>query len=151
MTRKPDPKKEEQKILIRKLRKTPKYRKWKKKILRRDGWSIVDKGIQVHHKKELTHLLNDNNITKLEQALSCYELWRINNGVTLKRGEHFILTKLRRYKYLTKGFVDFIHEWLKTSQIRLSETHTCGYLEYCSMRPATTKLGSKREHTTHTI
>lgn len=130
MSRKKDPNTELQKALIRKLRKHPKYLKWKKKILDRDGWTIYDKGIQVHHKKEISHILNDNNIKTIDQALSCSELWEIGNGITLKRGEHFILTKLKRYKYLTKGFVELLEQWLNSCLVRTSSTSTCGYLGY---------------------
>ena len=109
-----DPRREEQKKLIRKLRKCEKYLTWKKCVLRRDGWSEKDKGIQVHHHpKDISRLLDEYKILTVEQALKCSDLWSLDIGISLTRGEHYIITKLRRYKYLTEGFRKLIKSWFE--------------------------------------
>lgn len=118
MSRPKDPRVEEQKKLIRKLRKHPQYLKWKEKVLKRDGWSKKDKGIQVHHLVEISTLLHDNDVKSVEAALKCETLWLIDLGITLTRGEHFIMTKLRRYKYLTEGFITILETWLNECKYR---------------------------------
>lgn len=110
--RKKDPRTEETKRLIRKLRKHPRYLSWKRHVLAKDGWTEEDKKIQVHHKKELSSLLWEYDIRTVDEALECDALWKVSLGITLSRGEHFIMTKLRRYKYLTNGFIRLLEDWL---------------------------------------
>ena len=102
------------KALIEEIRKLPQYDVWRGRVLRRDvvGYPKIPKGIQVHHRIEISTIIKKNNLKTVRQAIGCEELWDISNGVVLKRGEHFILTRLRHYKYLTKGFHEFILEWL---------------------------------------
>jgi hypothetical protein len=111
--------KTKQKLLIRKIRKHPKYMLWKRKVLKRDGWSEKDKGIQVHHHpKEISTILAENRVYSLGQAVNCDELWDVDNGIVLSRGEHFVITKLRRYKYLTKGFIILLETWFEECKKR---------------------------------
>lgn len=115
--RNPSPERQKVLKLIKDIRRSDKYQRWRQRVIDRDVPSWVKpkfrKGIQVHHKKEITHILFDNGVTTLNQAMVCEELWDMENAVTLKRGEHFILTKLGRYKYITDGFRYEIEKWLK--------------------------------------
>ena len=108
----------ELKNLIRKIRKTKKYRKWKRKILMRDVRSYPDipKGVQVHHKTEISKLILKYKITTVREAIECDELWYLDLGITLKRGEHFIFTKLGRYKYITRGFLELLNHWVARTE-----------------------------------
>uniref|UniRef100_A0A6H2A578 Uncharacterized protein n=1 Tax=viral metagenome TaxID=1070528 RepID=A0A6H2A578_9ZZZZ len=107
------------KNLLRKIRKTKKYGKWKLRILKREvkSYPKIPKGVQVHHKTELSKLLNKYDIKSVEEALQCAELWDTHLGICLKRGEHFIWTKLGRYKYLTKGFISLLEGWMGRCKI----------------------------------
>ena len=102
--------------LITKIRRHTRYDNWREKVLSVGLSEIggkVPKGVQVHHRKEISTIIRENNIKTLHDALECEELWETSNGVVLKRGEHFILTRLRHYKYITPGFHEFILAWLK--------------------------------------
>ena len=111
--------------LIKEIRRLPKYKNWRQKVLYREYGLDLDKYKKkiIHHNYEITKIILDNHITNVKQALRCKELWNISNGVVLKSGEHFILTRLRRYKYLTRGFYNFIINWLKTCKV---EQKNCG-------------------------
>lgn len=116
--RRADPKTQELKRLISKIRRHPKYKKWRSKVLHQDGWTDKDKNIQAHHKKEISKLIEKYGIKDVEDAIKCTELWKTSLGITLSRGEHFIMTKLRRYKYLTEGFIKLLEEWLAECKSR---------------------------------
>jgi len=119
LTRKERIQRKELKNLLRKIRKTKKYLKWKRRCLKRDVKSYPDlpKGVQVHHKTELSRLVIKNKIRSVKDAIRCAELWETHLGITLKRGEHFIFTKLRRYKYLTRGFIVLLKDWMEECKI----------------------------------
>jgi 5-methylcytosine-specific restriction endonuclease McrA len=71
------------------LRTGFKYRQWRSDVFTRDGFTCQDCGdskggnLESHHIKYLNIILDQYNITSLEQADACEELWNINNGVTL--------------------------------------------------------------------
>lgn len=65
-----------------------KYRQWRSDIFERDDYTCQNCGkrggiIQAHHIKSFASIIKENKITTLDQALSCEELWNINNGKTL--------------------------------------------------------------------
>ena len=79
--------------LKEKVRKNYKYKEWRKKIFKRDGWTCQDCGkrkcyLYSHHKKEFYKIIEQNSIKTLEQAISCEELWTLDNGVTLCKECH---------------------------------------------------------------
>jgi hypothetical protein len=47
--------------------------------------------LEVHHAKSC----KENNITTIKQALTCKEIWSLNNGISLCYGCHKSLEKLR--------------------------------------------------------
>jgi 5-methylcytosine-specific restriction endonuclease McrA len=62
-------------------------------ILKRDNFvcqicsaSIKDNKnlrLEVHHAKRFDDICEENNVTTMEQALACKELWNLNNGVSI--------------------------------------------------------------------
>lgn len=104
--------------LIKMIRETNKYFNWRRKCLKRDVRSYPDipKGVQVHHIRELSKLVRKYEITTVKGALRCDVLWEVDLGISLKRGEHYIFTKLGRYKYITKGFKRLMQRWLDNTK-----------------------------------
>ncbi len=94
--------KKQMRVFSQKIRRTPKYKEWRQKIIDRD--KETGKVLQVHHLKPFTQILRDNKIETIEQAFACKELWDLDNGVTIRKGEHQILTLIERMKSFTKGF-----------------------------------------------
>ena len=76
------------------------YKEWRIKVYERDYWTCKGcntKGnpIEAHHIKDFSKILREYNIKTIEEAMSCKELWDVNNGVTLCEGCHD-LTKTGR-------------------------------------------------------
>lgn len=74
------------------------YQKWRSKVFERDKWTCQTCGkrgnnLEAHHIKELYKIMKEYNITTLEQARNCQELWNINNGVTLCEDCHKLTFK----------------------------------------------------------
>jgi hypothetical protein len=66
---------------------------WVRDCMKRDVYTCQysDKQggrLSVHHIKPFSTILEENNITTLEEALACEELWNISNGITLTREWH---------------------------------------------------------------
>lgn len=80
--------------LTEKIRHSLRYKEWTRKVFQRDNYTcqktkIKSKGnIVAHHIKGFAKIIEENNIKTLEQALSCQELWDINNGITLSKKAH---------------------------------------------------------------
>ena len=69
------------------------YRQWRSDVFTRDDFTcqncFVRGGeIHAHHIKHFSKIIEDNNITTLDQARSCPEFWNINNGITLCHSCH---------------------------------------------------------------
>lgn len=75
--------------LNKSIRKSLKYRLWIIAVFERDDYTCQEckkRGIELHAHhwiKEFAKIIQDNNITTLEEAFDCEELWDINNGKTL--------------------------------------------------------------------
>jgi 5-methylcytosine-specific restriction endonuclease McrA len=70
------------------IRETFKYRQWRSDVFTRDNFTCQHcqtKGgyLEAHHIKQFIEIVNENNVKNLDDALSCEELWNINNGLTL--------------------------------------------------------------------
>jgi hypothetical protein len=70
------------------IRELDKYKQWRSNVFQRDNWTCQTCGkrghiIHVHHIKEFERILKENNIKDRNTAISCSELWNLNNGVTL--------------------------------------------------------------------
>jgi hypothetical protein len=65
-----------------------KYRQWRSDVFQRDEYTCQKCNVKklkifAHHIKAFALIIRENMIITLEQALSCEELWNINNGETL--------------------------------------------------------------------
>jgi len=72
---------------------THKYGIWRLSIFVRDSFICQDckrKNLRLHahHKKHFQTIIDEYNITTVEQAIACEELWDINNGITLCKRCH---------------------------------------------------------------
>ncbi len=71
------------------IRECWKYKEWRSSVYERDNYTCQFCGsrksgtLNAHHWKEFVKIIEENNITTIEQALACEELWNINNGITL--------------------------------------------------------------------
>jgi 5-methylcytosine-specific restriction endonuclease McrA len=76
-----------------KIRNTTKYLNWRLSILKRDNFtckichaSVKENKslrLEVHHAKTFDDICNENNVSTIEQALECKELWNLNNGFSI--------------------------------------------------------------------
>jgi hypothetical protein len=92
-------------ILKLKIRNTTAYLNWRIAILKRDNFkcrmcnaSIKDNKtlrLEVHHAKSFNDICKDNNITTIKQALTCKEIWSLDNGISLCYGCHKNIEKLK--------------------------------------------------------
>lgn len=81
--------------LINKIRSLHQYKKWENDVIYRDNYTcqktkIIYKKYKlvVHHIHNFASIIKENNITTVEQALQCEQLWDINNGITLSKESH---------------------------------------------------------------
>ena len=75
------------------IKKSFKYRQWRSDIYIRDDFTCQfcsqhGGRLNADHIKPISLILQENNITNIEEALICEELWNINNGRTLCHGCH---------------------------------------------------------------
>lgn len=90
-----------------------KYRQWRSDIFTRDDFTCQECGqrggmLHAHHIKSFSKIIQFYEITTLEEALECEELWNLNNGITLCRNCHKKIHK-RLYnsksRRLNNGFI----------------------------------------------
>lgn len=70
------------------IRGSGKYRNWRESIFDRDNYTCQichrEGGqLNAHHIKSFKDLTEKYNITDLDDAIKCRELWNMNNGITL--------------------------------------------------------------------
>ena len=70
-----------------------KYVEWRTTVFKRDNYKCRtcnknSKYLNVHHIISYSQIIKENNISSLEKALACDELWDINNGITLCKTCH---------------------------------------------------------------
>ena len=68
------------------IRRMTEYRKWADAVVRRDGVCMkcgIDTDLEAHHSKSLANIIIVHDITTIEQARNCTDLWNVNNGTTL--------------------------------------------------------------------
>ena len=80
--------------LIGSIRTSLPYRQWRSDVFTRDKFTCQDCGdntggnLNAHHIKFFIDIIKQYNLSTLEQAFQCEELWNINNGVTLCKNCH---------------------------------------------------------------
>jgi hypothetical protein len=103
-------------LLKLKIRNTTKYLNWRLSILKRDNFtckichaSVKENKslrLEVHHPKAFDDICKENNVSTVEQALDCKELWNTKNGVSICHSCHKdvekLRTKLRNVFYLSR-------------------------------------------------
>ena len=104
--------------LRNRIRAMPEYIQWQNKIFKKEGIKNR-KGLQVHHLKELHKIIEENKIIDINQARECKELWDIDNGVVLKKGEHYVITILNRFNIISKGFILYLRRYIKDNKGRV--------------------------------
>ena len=72
------------------------YRQWRSDIFTRDEYTcqeclVIGGVLHAHHIKRFSQIIEDNNITSMDDAIACEELWNINNGITLCKSCHNVL------------------------------------------------------------
>lgn len=71
------------------IRNLVEYMNWRAAVFKRDNYICQicgdNKGrnLNSHHIKQLSEIINENNIKEIIDAINCKELWDINNGITL--------------------------------------------------------------------
>jgi hypothetical protein len=90
--------------LLKLIKNTTEYLNWRIAILKRDKFkcricsaSIKDnKGLrlEVHHAKSFNDICKENNFTTIKQALTCKEIWNLDNGISLCYACHKSIEKL---------------------------------------------------------
>jgi len=51
--------------------------------------------LEVHHARSINDICKENNIATIKQALTCKEIWSLDNGICLCYNCHKNLEKLR--------------------------------------------------------
>jgi 5-methylcytosine-specific restriction endonuclease McrA len=92
-------------LLKLKIRNTTKYLTWRLSILKRDNFTcqichasvkdIKSLRLEVHHPKAFDEICKENNVSTLEQALECKELWDLENGISICHKCHKNVEKVR--------------------------------------------------------
>ncbi len=79
--------------LYQAIRTSTRFKEWREAIFDRDDFTCQDcrrKGnsLEAHHIRSAMSIVKEHEISTLEQALECEELWDIENGKTLCRACH---------------------------------------------------------------
>ncbi|GAG04755.1 unnamed protein product, partial [marine sediment metagenome] len=79
--------------LNKQIRCLDEYKLWILEVFKRDNWTCQECNkrsktgepliLHSHHTILFINILHNNRISKIEDAISCNELWDIDNGITL--------------------------------------------------------------------
>ncbi len=100
------------------LRQIPLYKQWVLEVFQRDTFKCLlckKKGgkLEAHHKKHFSHILEEYNITSLNEAMSCNALWDIDNGITLCKKCHKQVHN-KNFKFVWKPWG--VEHWLALNE-----------------------------------
>jgi hypothetical protein len=92
-------------LLKLKIRNTTRYLNWRLSILKRDNFTCKichastkenkSLRLEVHHPKSFDDICTENNLSTVEQALACKQLWDLNNGFSICYRCHKEVERLR--------------------------------------------------------
>lgn len=90
-------------IVKERIRDLFEYRQWRSDVFTRDKFTCIHCGniggkLQAHHVIPMNVLMQKYEITSIEAAKNCSELFNLNNGETLCEGCHRDVHKLEGYK-----------------------------------------------------
>jgi len=90
--------------LTRQIRCSFEYRQWRSDVYTRDNFICQECGqwggkLHAHHIKLFASILQKYEITTLEEAIECEELWNINNGITLCKECHRKINHKEKIKW----------------------------------------------------
>lgn len=74
---------------IENIRRCKKYKEWQIAVFERDNYTCIDCGdkrggnLNADHIISFIEIIQKYNITTLQEALECQELWKVENGRTL--------------------------------------------------------------------
>lgn len=111
------------------IRELGEYKRWRIAVFVRDNRECQVSGLtkvsmQVHHIKPFHKIIEDNNITTVEEAKVCLELWDISNGITLAEEYHSSNSKNPLSFHKLNGTIATeaqFYEWFKNTKIKLGE------------------------------
>lgn len=88
------------------IRQLDQYKRWRSNVYQRDNWTCQTCGtrsrigvcvhLEAHHIKSFGKIIEEHHIKSLDDARSCKELWKIDNGVTLCVECHNLTKKGRK-------------------------------------------------------
>ena len=96
------------KEVSRTIRKMFESRLWSKYCMERDKYTcqkckMVGGQLEVHHIKPFSIILEENNIKSVGDARKCWELWDLNNGLTLCGDCHASVDEYRNRTKMRKN------------------------------------------------
>ena len=123
-------------LLNLKIRNTTQYLNWRLSILKRDNFtckicraSVKENKslrLEVHHPKAFDDICKENNVSTIEQALQCKELWNVNNGISIcyrcHKDVEKLRTKLRNIFSMTRRTMKIKKHILARKRIYISKT-----------------------------
>ncbi|MHA2040165.1 MAG: hypothetical protein ACW98X_27510 [Promethearchaeota archaeon] len=101
------------------IRKSTKMKEWVRSIFERDDFTCKkcndgSNNLNAHHLKSLAQILRDNNISTIEEALVCDELWDLKNGETVCYDCHCSFHVIYgKRKFLPHHY----YEWIKMEAV----------------------------------
>ncbi len=109
--------------MVSRIRELRKYRVWRQDVLQRDKYTCQFSGdkdvkLHVHHIETLLSLVKKYNIKSSQEAISCKELWDVENGITLSVEYHMSYSpnpQAFHRIYGTYTTKNNFNEWIKNS------------------------------------
>ncbi|MFA5247875.1 MAG: NUMOD3 domain-containing DNA-binding protein [Patescibacteria group bacterium] len=92
------------------IRALPEMFEWRRKVFERDHYrdcftgSLGNHNIEAHHIVAVSLIMERFNITSIEDALNCEDMWNIDNGVTMFKNSHIEHHKKYKLQILPKEY-----------------------------------------------
>jgi hypothetical protein len=92
------------------IRALPEMFEWRRKVFERDHYrdcftgNLGNHNIEAHHIVAVSLLMERFDITSIENALNCEEMWDIDNGITMFKDSHIEHHKKYKLQILPKEY-----------------------------------------------